>query len=667
LPDWLTFDAGAMTLTGEAAAEDVGQYQFKVKGTDQGKLVAETPLSLSVQNAIYGGTPNKDTLTGTDGDDVLDGGLEADTLLGKKGNDSYYVNTPDDSITENPDEGTDIVYSLGDYRLPDNVENLSLTGTGILKGIGNAANNWITGGTGDNLLQGGLGQDTLEGKAGADKFYFVSPNEGRDLILDFDPTQGDRVQISTAGFGSNKIEDFSLLNGVLSFKGTEIAVLQKDGQPSTVTDLTQILDLPANNPPTIKQALTSLNVDEDATQQTLSLDNLFEDADGNAIVKTVFANSNPGLVTATLVNNQLSLNFQANQFGTAQITLRGSDNLDSVDSKFTVVVKSINDLPVLNQKIADQIGKEGGAFAFQIPTNTFSDVEDSSLSYSLATDSKLPTGIAFDPITGKFSGNLSDIVAGTYRITVIATDKDLAQISATFSLKIANTIEVDVTENVSQFGGSKSADTLGHLSYDLTDFGGEVTSKVDDKTLEQTDALFHNLVGLYQVENAEGAILDTLDLNGNGLTNDLLKVGDEGYARTALANTVDNFMLQLGAKGDAALNTDATEFGDVLLQGGKMYAPFAIANGGNLIPGGGTMQDGVSAFLAQNPNNTAANLSDFMTHAVAYFSFGSANPDGTEHLQNWGNNVFGFEDLPGNLGISDRDFNDAVFKFNFIA
>ena len=71
--------------------------------------------------------------------------------------------------------------------------------------------------------------------------------------------------------------------------------------------------------------------------------------------------------------------------------------------------------------------------------------------------------------------------------------------------------------------------------------------------------------------------------------------------------------------------------------------------------------------LAQNPNNTAHNLSDFMTHAVAYFSFGSENPDETEHLQSRGNNVFGFEDLPGNLGISDKDFNDAVFKFNFIA
>ena len=78
------------------------------------------------------------------------------------------------------------------------------------------------------------------------------------------------------------------------------------------------------------------------------------------------------------------------------------------------------------------------------------------------------------------------------------------------------------------------------------------------------------------------------------------------------------------------------------------------------------MQDGIDNFLVENPNNTSANLSDFMTHAVAYFSFGNANPDGAEHLQNRGNNVFGFEDLPGNLGISDFDFNDSVFKFTFM-
>jgi len=221
----------------------------------------------------------------------------------------------------------------------------------------------------------------------------------------------------------------------------------------------------------------------------------------------------------------------------------------------------------------------------------------------------------------------------------------------------------DISDRVTQF--NNKGDNLGSLNYNLNDAPGNVYVKADDAALKQTDALFHNLVGLYQVENANGAILDTLDLNGNGLTNDLLNPGDTGYARTAITNTVNNFVLQLGANGNPADNTNASEFGDVLLQGGKRYAPFAIANGGNLIPTGGTLQDGIDSFLTQNPNNTAANLSDFMTHAVAYFSFGMANPDGAEHLQNRGDNVFGFEDLPGNLGISDFDFNDSVFKFTF--
>ncbi|WP_396135713.1 DUF4114 domain-containing protein [Chamaesiphon sp. OTE_20_metabat_361] len=43
----------------------------------------------------------------------------------------------------------------------------------------------------------------------------------------------------------------------------------------------------------------------------------------------------------------------------------------------------------------------------------------------------------------------------------------------------------------------------------------------------------------------------------------------------------------------------------------------------------------------------------------------NANPDKASHLRSLGNNTFGFEDLPGNLGVSDNDFNDAVFQISF--
>ncbi|MEB3191100.1 MAG: multicopper oxidase domain-containing protein [Snowella sp.] len=201
---------------------------------------------------------------------------------------------------------------------------------------------------------------------------------------------------------------------------------------------------------------------------------------------------------------------------------------------------------------------------------------------------------------------------------------------------------------------------LGSLTYDVQGVPGNVRAKTDDAALKQTDAFFTNLVGLYEVLDVNGSIADTLDLNSSS---DILRPGEAGYARTAITNRINNFILQQG--GNPSTNTTAASFGDVLLQGGRFYSPFVIANGGKLVPTGGTLNNGMNAFLAKNPDNIAATVSNYVNFEVAYFTFGTANPDGSEHLQNRGDNVFGFEDLPGNLGVSDFDFNDAVFQFTF--
>ena len=148
------------------------------------------------------------------------------------------------------------------------------------------------------------------------------------------------------------------------------------------------------------------------------------------------------------------------------------------------------------------------------------------------------------------------------------------------------------------------------------------------------------MISFYKVENGRGGVRDQFDLNGDGSTTDILLPGDAGYFHTALNSIADNFILQLGANGDTSKNTTASEFGDVLVSKNQVYAPFIIANGGRFIPTGGTLQDGINAFLAENPNNEGATAENFMTHAVAYFSFGNANPDNTEHLKNLGNNSY---------------------------
>ena len=70
----------------------------------------------------------------------------------------------------------------------------------------------------------------------------------------------------------------------------------------------------------------------------------------------------------------------------------------------------------------------------------------------------------------------------------------------------------------------------------------------------------------------------------------------------------------------------------------------------------------MSSFITVvNPNNLDTNPNS-VSDPVAYFSFSEVNPDRSEHLRSIGNNVYGFEDLPGG---GDRDFNDAIFSFTF--
>ena len=212
---------------------------------------------------------------------------------------------------------------------------------------------------------------------------------------------------------------------------------------------------------------------------------------------------------------------------------------------------------------------------------------------------------------------------------------------------------------------STSIDVSNNLVILTYNSGDTSQVSVDQQALNQTNALFDNLVGLYRLATADGAVLDINDANGDGSTEDLLNPGDVGYAAAALSQNDPDGILRLGSEGLASKNTSSEQFGNALISRGQYYAPFVIANGGTLLESGDTLEAGIAKFLAVNSQNTGATAENYLTHEVAYFGFGAANPDGSEHLKKLGNNVFGFEDLPGNLGVSDFDYNDAVYDFSF--
>lgn len=81
--------------------------------------------------------------------------------VGSRGlsNDRYDISSVLARIAESPGGGTDTVVASVSYTLPENVENLVLTG-GAANGIGNAGHNTFVGNAGNNTFDGQTGIDT---------------------------------------------------------------------------------------------------------------------------------------------------------------------------------------------------------------------------------------------------------------------------------------------------------------------------------------------------------------------------------------------------------------------------------------------------------------------------------------------------------------------------
>ena len=132
-----------------------------------------------------------------------------------------------------------------------------------------------------------------------------------------------------------------------------------------------------DNPPTVANPIADVIVDEDASDTIIDLSNLFTDSDNdrNAIVKTVLVNSNGELVTSTIVGNILTLDYLPNQFGTANITIRGTSNGLTVDDTFTVTVNPVDDAPTVANPIANVSVDEDAANTIIDLSNVFDDID----------------------------------------------------------------------------------------------------------------------------------------------------------------------------------------------------------------------------------------------------------------------------------------------------
>lgn len=179
-----------LTLTGAGAINGSGN---ELSNTVTGNSADNILSGFDGNDTLAGGGGN-DVLLGGAGNDVLNGGAGADSMAGGAGDDNYVIDNVGDQVIELTGEGIDSVSSAISYRLLENFENLTLTGSSSLNGTGNALNNTIIGNSGVNLIEGLGGADVLNGGSGIDTLSYASSGSGVSVNLQTGATAGGDAQ-----------------------------------------------------------------------------------------------------------------------------------------------------------------------------------------------------------------------------------------------------------------------------------------------------------------------------------------------------------------------------------------------------------------------------------------------------------------------------------------
>src|SRR2546426_4431479 len=261
--DIVTFGLGNNTIIGGSGPHPIFQFGANIIFPASAQNYTAEQLAAAGDDLIVGG-PNDDlieggygnnTIYGGAGNDFITAGLSStpghhnvvfggagdDTIRtifggggdfsGGPGDDTYYVDNPNEIVVELPNQGTDTVYSSTSYTLPDNVENLRwwspFDSDGLLVFKGNASDNILEG---PMVLDGSAGNDTLIGFptrviGDSHNTYVFGRGYGQDTVINNDPTPGilnrDVIRLNDDVLPSDVTLQRDADNLVLSVNGTE--------------------------------------------------------------------------------------------------------------------------------------------------------------------------------------------------------------------------------------------------------------------------------------------------------------------------------------------------------------------------------------------------------------------------------------------------------------
>ena len=527
-------------------------------------------LTLTGTGSINGiGNSLANVILGNAVDNVLDGGLGADTLIGGTGNDTYLVDNTGDVVVETSTLVTEIdtVNSTITYALGANVENLTLTGTDSINGIGNSLANVIIGTASANVLDGGAGADTLIGGAGNDTY--IVDNTG-DVVSELSTitTEIDTVNSSVTYTLGTNVEDLTLVGiGAIGGVGNSLANL------ITGNDAANVLDGGLGADTLIGGLGNDTYIVDNAGDVVSELSTLATEIDtvNSSVAYSLGANVENLTLTGLSAINGTGNSLANTLIGNASANILdggvGADTLIGGAGNDTYIVDNTGDMVFELSTIATEIDTVNSSVAYSLGANvenlTLTGLSaingtGNSLANTLignASANILDGGVGADTLIGG-AGNDTYIVDNTgdvvSELSTIATEVDTVNSSISYILganlesltltgtgaingtgnSLANTLIGNASANI--LNGGTGADTLiggaGNDTY-IVETTGDVVSELS------------TIVGEIDRVNSSisytlGANLENLTLTGTGAINGT----GNSFANTIIGNASANIL-----------------------------------------------------------------------------------------------------------------------------
>ena len=333
--------------------------------------------------------------------------------------------------------------------------------------VGGVGNDILFGGVGDDTYEFGLGDgiDTILDAAGFDRLLFAEGITPEMLTLGLGSLVirvgegGDAIHVE--GFnpsdvsGSSIIENFSFSDGsMLSYnellaRGFDITGTNGDDTISG-TSISDRIDGGAGNDVLIGGSGSDTYFFGGGSGQDLieDLDTTGLDTDtvriGAGVTPADIAITQAGDFITLAINgtsDQLSIRWQPEQgYGIERVEFSGGTVWDAATLE-AIARSGSNTAPTVANPLMDQAAQKDVLFGFQVPENTFRDMDlGEILNYSaaLANGDPLPAWLTFDSSSRQFTGTPAATDVGAISIRVTASDLAGASATDDFQLVVSD-------------------------------------------------------------------------------------------------------------------------------------------------------------------------------------------------------------------------------------